>query len=55
MRLVCAPSWSVSAPVAMKALEKLYELENAFSDRDRAASLIRALNAGEEGESPDDN
>ena len=39
----------------MKALEKLYELENAFSDRDRAASLIRALNAGEEGESPDDN
>lgn len=39
----------------MKALEKLFELENAFSDRTKAESLIKALTADEEGESLDDN
>lgn len=36
----------------MKALEKLYELENAFDDRGRAAGLMEALtaSAGEEGD-----
>ena len=29
----------------LKALEKLFELENAFSDRDKAESLIKALTA----------
>lgn len=39
----------------LKALEKLFELENAFSDRDKAASLIKALSADEECEAFDDN
>ena len=39
----------------LKALEKLFELENAFSDRDKAASLIKALSADEECEALDDN
>ena len=39
----------------MKALEKLFELENAFNDRGRAESLIKALTAEEESESLDDN
>jgi hypothetical protein len=39
----------------LKALEKLFELENAFSDRDRAESLIKALTAEEESENDDDN
>lgn len=39
----------------MKALEKLFELENAFSDREKAESLIKALTADEESESLDDN
>lgn len=40
----------------MKALEKLFELENAFSDREKAESLIRALSEDdEEGESSGDN
>ncbi|MDE6092790.1 MAG: terminase small subunit, partial [Ruminococcus sp.] len=39
----------------LKALEKLFELENAFSDRDKAADLIEALSASaEDGESVDD-
>ena len=38
----------------LKALEKLFELENAFSDRDKAESLIRALTADEEGDICDD-
>lgn len=39
----------------MKALEKLFELENAFSDRDKAASLIQALtSSAEESEIGDD-
>lgn len=29
----------------LKALEKLFELENSFSDRDKAAGLMRALTA----------
>lgn len=39
----------------MKAMEKLFELENAFNDRDKAASLIRALSANGECEEIDDN
>lgn len=40
----------------MKALEKLFELENAFSDREKAENLIRALSEdNEEGESSGDN
>ena len=39
----------------LKALEKLFELENAFSDRDKAESLIKALSADEEREEFDDN
>ena len=39
----------------MKALEKLFELENAFSDREKAESLIKALTADEECESLADN
>ena len=40
----------------MKALEKLFELENAFSDREKAESLIRALSEDdEEGERLGDN
>lgn len=38
----------------LKALEKLFELENAFSDRDKAASLINALNSAGECEAFDD-
>lgn len=40
----------------LKALEKLFELESAFSDRDKAAGLIRALTAhdNEEDECLDD-
>jgi len=32
----------------LKALEKLFELENSFSDRDKASGLINALISGEE-------
>ncbi len=40
----------------LKALEKLYELENAFSDRDKAADLLRALSSSaEEDNEIDDN
>ena len=40
----------------LKALEKLFELENTFSDRDKAAGLIRALSsADEEVDEPEDN
>lgn len=39
----------------MKALEKLFELESAFTDRCKAESLIKALTADEECESIDDN
>ncbi|MBR5683972.1 MAG: terminase small subunit [Ruminococcus sp.] len=39
----------------LKALEKLFELENAFSDRSKAESLIKALSADEECEELDDN
>ena len=40
----------------LKALEKLFELENTFSDRDRAAGLIEALTAaGEEADPTEDN
>ncbi len=39
----------------LKALEKLYELENSFSDRDKAADLIKALEtSAEESEVLDD-
>ena len=39
----------------IKALEKLFELENTFSDRDKAAGLINALMApGEEAEECED-
>lgn len=39
----------------MKALEKLFELENAFSDKDKAANLIQALtSSAEESEIGDD-
>ncbi len=40
----------------LKALEKLFELETAFSDRDKAASLIMALTGtDEESDGVDDN
>lgn len=39
----------------MKALEKLFELENAFCDREKAESLLKALTADEECECLDDN
>ena len=40
----------------LKALEKLFELENAYSGRDKAESLIRAMTADdEECEVIDDN
>ena len=39
----------------LKALEKLFELENAFSDRDKAECLIQALSANEECEDLVDN
>ena len=35
-----------------KALEKLYELETAFSDRDKTAGLIEALSASAEEDIP---
>jgi hypothetical protein len=38
----------------MKALEKLFELENAFYDRDKAENLIKALSADTETENCDD-
>lgn len=38
----------------MKALEKLFELENTFSDRAAAESLISALVPGEEAEDTED-
>lgn len=39
----------------LKALEKLYELENSFSDRNKAADLIAALTSpAEDGETLDD-
>ncbi|MBR1822914.1 MAG: terminase small subunit [Ruminococcus sp.] len=39
----------------LKALEKLFELENAFADRNRAADLISALTAQpEEGDAVED-
>ena len=34
----------------MKALEKLFELQNSFCERDKAAGLIRAMTADEECE-----
>ena len=40
----------------LKALEKLWELENAFSDRDKAAGLIGALlSSAEEGGNDEDD
>ena len=39
----------------LKALEKLFELENAFSGRGKAADLIKALCADEECEELEDN
>lgn len=39
----------------LKALEKLFELENAFSDRSKAENLIKALSADEECEELEDN
>ena len=39
----------------LKALEKLFELENAFSDRDKSASLIQALTSSEEESEASDN
>lgn len=39
----------------LKALEKLFELENAFSGRDKEESLIQALSANVECEDIDDN
>lgn len=39
----------------LKAIEKLFELENAFSDRDKAADLLKALSSSaEEGGEIDD-
>ncbi|MBO5104876.1 MAG: terminase small subunit [Ruminococcus sp.] len=39
----------------LKALEKLFELENSFSDRDKASDLIKALSdSAEDGEVVDD-
>lgn len=39
----------------LKALEKLFELENSCSDRNKAADLIAALtSSAEEGDEPDD-
>ena len=38
----------------MKALEKLFELENSFSGRDMAESLISALAPGEEDDPSED-
>jgi len=39
----------------LKALEKLFELENSFTDRDKAAELIMALTAtAEESDSVED-
>ena len=39
----------------LKALEKLYELENAFSNHDKAADLIKALSDSAEEEYTVDN
>ena len=39
----------------LRALEKLFELENTFSDRDKASGLINALISGEEGDSYEDH
>lgn len=39
----------------LKALEKLFELENSFSDRSSAAGLISALMSGEEADVDEDN
>jgi hypothetical protein len=39
----------------LKALEKLFELENAFNDREKAENLIKALSADEECDNFDDN
>ena len=39
----------------MKAMEKLFELENAFNDRGKAESLIKALSADAELEDSDDD
>jgi hypothetical protein len=39
----------------LKALEKLFELENAFADRNRAADLISALTSQpEDGDAVED-
>lgn len=39
----------------LKALEKLFELENSFSDRDKATDLIKALSdSAEDGDAVDD-
>lgn len=39
----------------LKALEKLFELENSFSDRDKASDLIKALSdSAEDGDAVDD-
>ena len=38
----------------LKALEKLYELESAFSEKDKAKSLLAALTGGE-SDGDDDN
>ena len=39
----------------LKALEKLFELENSFSDMDKASDLIKALSdSAEDGEVVDD-
>jgi hypothetical protein len=39
----------------LKALEKLFELENSFADRSSAAGLISALMSGEEADMNEDN
>jgi len=38
----------------LKAIEKLFEIENAFSEKDKAAGLIAALTADEECDAVDD-
>ena len=38
----------------LKALEKLFELSNAFSDRDKASDLMSALISSGEDEDTDD-
>ena len=39
----------------LKALEKLFELENSVSDRSKASGLIAALMSGEEADTVENN